>query len=300
MDIMQFKNISILQTRKLYDFIKRVDLTYNKAYIEMVKIYESDVFMDGDNVFVLFDDGEVKGSVAVITKEIDIKGEAYVTDIYIGNENVETILSLLVNKVTELCNSLSAISIKIGVREGGIHLIPYINKLEFTHIYDVVVMKYIGDKDFVLKTNNNLKFFPLCISNSHEYMNIHNEVFKNSPNGSSIDEVEVKGYIVQYANNKDLIGICYFGDKPCGIYELSIDENIGWINILGIAPIYQRRGLGKELLVNCIRKLYEINLDIIKLLVITSNDIAATMYKENGFEEERVYSYWFERNLHFK
>ena len=47
----------------------------------------------------------------------------------------------------------------------------------------------------------------------------------------------------------------------------------------------------------CIKKLYEKNLDQIKLLVITSNDIAVNMYKENGFEEEKVFSYWFEKKL---
>ena len=49
---------------------------------------------------------------------------------------------------------------------------------------------------------------------------------------ATIDELEVKDYIVQYANNEDLIGICFVQKKPCGIYELSIDGNIGWIDTL--------------------------------------------------------------------
>ena len=136
----------------------------------------------------------------------------------------------------------SARSIKIGIRESETHLIPYINKLEFNHIYDAVVMRYKEDKNMVLKVNNDMELIPLSILNSNEYMNIQNEAFKNSPNGGTIDEVEVKDYIVQYANNEDLIGICFSQKKPCGIYELSIDENIGWIDTLGITPIYQKKG----------------------------------------------------------
>ena len=299
MNIINFKETSTLEKKGLYDLIKGTDLTYNKTCIEMIRTYESDVFNDGNNVFILFENGNIKGSLAVITKEIGMNGDAYVTDIYIGNGDVEIILSLLMNRVTEYCNILGAVCMKIGVRENEGYLIPYINKLEFAHVYDAVVMNYIGGKDIDLRVNNDMKLLPLCILNSHEYMNIHNEVFKNSPNGSSIDEVEVKDYIVRVANNEDLVGICYYGEKPCGIYELSIDGNIGWINTLGIKPICQNRGLGKELLVECIKKLYEMDLDIIKLLVITSNNIAVTMYKGNGLEEERVFSYWFKKDLHY-
>ena len=138
---------------------------------------------------------------------------------------------------------------------------------------------------------------PLCISNSQEYMNIHNEAFKDSPNGGTIDEVEVKDYIVQNANNEDLIGLCFAENKPCGIYELSTNENIGWIDILAVAPKYQNKGIGQTLLVKCIQKLWEKNVDEIKLLVITSNEIAVKLYKDNGFEEEKIFSYWFEKNI---
>ena len=183
-----------------------------------------------------------------------------------------------------MCN---ARSIKIGIRKSEKHLITYINKLGFNHIYDAVVMRYKGDKNMVLKVNNDIELKPLCILNSHEYMNIHNDAFKNSPNGGTIGEVEVKDYIVQYANNEDLIGICFSQKKPCGIYELSIDGNTGWIDTLAIAPIFQNSGLGKSLLVKCIKKLYEKNLDEVKLLVITSNYIAVNMYKASGFEKEK-------------
>lgn len=296
MEIKQFKVISTLQKKELYNFIKSADFTYNKTYIEMIKVYESDTFIDGNNIFILFDRGQIKGSMAVITKEISIKGEAYITDIHIDNEHVEIYLCLLIEKMVEYCNSCNARIIKIGIRESEKHLIPYINKLEFTHIYDAVVMRYRKDKNMYLKVNNDMELLPLSILNSHEYMNIQNEAFENSPNGETIDEAEVIDCIVRYANNEDLIGICISSKGSCGIYELSIDENIGWIDILGIAPNYQKKGLGSVLLGKCIEKLYEKNLDEIKLLVITSNEIAVNMYKQSGFEEEKIFSYWYEKN----
>ncbi|MBZ9633255.1 GNAT family N-acetyltransferase [Clostridium sp. FP1] len=295
MEIKQFKIISSQQKKELYNFIKSTDLTYNKTYIEMTKIYESDTFNEGDTVFILFDRGQIKGSIAVITKEISIKGEAFITDICVERENAEKNLCFLMERIGKCCNACTAKNIKIGIRKNEVHLIPYIRKLEFTHIYDAVVMKYKKDENMVLKVNNNMDLRPLCILNSHEYMNIHNETFRNSPNGGTIDDLDVKDYIVQYANNEDLIGICFEQNNPCGIYELSIDGNTGWVDTLGIAPIYQKRGLGSALIVKCIKKLCEKNLDEIKLLVITSNDIAVNMYKRMGFEEESVFSYWFEK-----
>lgn len=297
MEIKQFKAISTLQKKELYNFIKGADLSYNKTYIEMTRIYEGDTFNDGDNIFILLDNDQVKGSMAIITKEISIKGEAFITDIYIGNENLEINLCFLLERAIEYCNVHSARSIKVGIRKGETHLIPYINKLEFNHIYDAVVMRYKGHKDTGLKANNHIELVPLSISNSKKYMNIQNEAFKDSPNGGSIDEVEVKDYIIQYANNEDLIGLCFAENKPCGVYELSIDGNIGWIDTLGIMPKYQKRGLGNALMIKCIKKLYEKKLEEIKLLVITTNEIAVKMYKENGFEEETVFSYWFEKTF---
>jgi len=301
-----FKEISSLQKKELYNFIKGMDLTYNKTYIEMYKAYESDTLNEGNTVFIAFQKGKIKGCVALITKEISIKGEAFITDIYVKRENTnnklkglntELVFKIMIDRAVEYCNMCNANSIKIGIRESEKHLIQYINKFGFNYIYDALVMKYERDRDAVLKINNEIELQPLSILNSQEYMNMHNEAFKNSPNGGSIDEVEVKDYIVQYANNEDLIGICFDRNKPCGIYELSIDVNIGWIDALAIRPIYQNSGLGKLLIIECIKKLFEKNLQEVKLLVITSNNIAFNMYKKCGFEEERVFSYWFEKKL---
>ncbi|MGV8982265.1 GNAT family N-acetyltransferase [Clostridium sp.] len=309
MEIKQFNLISSLQKKELYNFIKSTDLTYNKTYIEMTKIYESDTFNEGNSVFILFHEGKIKGSAALITKEISINGQVFITDICVEREsipnqdtstlkisNTEIFLRLLIETVVQYCNKFSYKSIKVGIRESEIYLIPYINKLGFSHIYDAVIMKYREDRNMILKTDNDIELKPLCISDSQEYMNIHNEAFKNSPNGGTIDELEVKDYIVQYANNEDLIGICFYQKKPCGIYELSIDGNTGWIDTLAILPNYQNSGFGKSLIVKCIKKLYGKDVEKIKLLVITSNDIALAVYKNRGFEEEGVFSYWFQKS----
>lgn len=297
MEIKQFNLLSTDERKELYKFIKNMDLTYNKCYIEMCKIYESDTFNDGNSVYILFHRDEIIGSAAVITKEISIVGEAFITDVYVSHENVEMNLSFLMKKIMKYCNICSARSVKIGIRQSETYLIPYIKNIEFTHIYDAVIMKYNGDKNIQFKENADVELKPLCILNSHKYMDIHNDAFKNSPNGATIDEAEVNDYIIHYANNHDLIGICFAEKNACGIYELSIDENIGWINTLGIAPCYQRKGLGSALVAKCIKKLYEQNLEEIKLLVITSNDTAVKMYKENDFKEENIFSYWFEKTI---
>lgn len=298
MEIKKFKEVSMLQKKELYKLIKSVDLIYNKSFIEMSNLYESDIFNEGNNVFILFDCGRIKGSITVITKEISVKGEAFITDIYIENINIEDKLNFLLEEILKYCNSCNARNIKIGIRESGAHLIPYINKLKFTHIYDAVVMRYREDKNIALKANKDIELRALSISNSHEYMNIQNQAFINSPNGSTIDEVQVKDCIVQYANDEDLIGICSTEEKPCGVYELSINGDVGWINTLGIMPIYQNKGLGKALIVKCIEKLQKRKIDKIKLLVINTNYVAVKMYRDSGFIDEKTFSYWFQKNIY--
>ncbi|MGK0465373.1 GNAT family N-acetyltransferase [Clostridium sp.] len=295
MEIKQFELLAVVQKKELYDFIKNTDLTYNKSFIEMNNIYESDTFNDGSSVFILFHKGGIIGSAAVITKEISIKGEAFVTDVYVSRENVEVNLCYLMQKIVEYCKTCTARSVKIGIRESETHLIPYIKAINFTHIYDAVIMKHKRCVDKIGGAYRKIELQPLSLSNSLEYMNIQNESFRNSPNGATIDEVEVKDYIVRYANDEDLIGICFAENSACGVYELSIDGNIGWVNTLGIAPKYQKKGLGSALVSKCIKKLYAQNSDEIKLLVITSNDNAVKIYKENDFEEEEIFSSWFER-----
>jgi ribosomal protein S18 acetylase RimI-like enzyme len=297
MEIKQFELLATVQKKELYDFIKNTDLTYNKSFIEMNNIYESDTFNDGSSVFILFHKGEIIGSAAVITKEISIKGEAFVTDVYVSRENVEVNLCYLMEKVVAYCKISTAKSVKIGIRESETHLIPYIKAIEFTHIYDAVIMKHKRCVNKICGPYRKIELQPLSILNFREYMNIQNESFRNSPNGATIDEVEVKDYIVRYANNEELIGICFAENSACGVYELSIDGNIGWINTIGIDPIHKQKGLGSALIAKCIKKLYDQNSDEIKLLVITSNDNAVKMYKENDFEEEKIFSSWFERTI---
>ena len=57
-------------------------------------------------------------------------------------KNEEKYLCFLIEEVTKYCSICSARSIKIGIRKSEIHLIPYINKLGFAHIYDAMVMRY--------------------------------------------------------------------------------------------------------------------------------------------------------------
>ena len=57
--------------------------------------------------------------------------------------------------------------------------------------------------------------------------------------------------------------------------------------------------LGRALLVKCIKKLYEKNLEEIKLLVITSNDIAVNMYKDMDLKRKIVFRIGLKKNYNF-
>lgn len=62
--------------------------------------------------------------------------------------------------------------------------------------------------------------------------------------------------------------------------ERHVREGVGWIATIGVLPGFQRRGLGRQLLLAAEEAL---NLPTIKLTVRVSNQPALTLYKQMGY-----------------
>lgn len=72
------------------------------------------------------------------------------------------------------------------------------------------------------------------------------------------------------------------GERLVGfvVGEMHAREGVGWIATIGVLPSFQRRGLGRQLLVAAEEAL---NLPTIKLTVRVSNQPALTLYKQMGY-----------------
>lgn len=96
------------------------------------------------------------------------------------------------------------------------------------------------------------------------------------------------GYKREIASDKSTLLTLSIGDEAnreiigVGCYWSIVDES--HITLLGIRPDYHRRGLGSLLLYTLLQDAVERKLDRATLEVVTSNDVAMSLYKKFGFK----------------
>jgi ribosomal protein S18 acetylase RimI-like enzyme len=88
------------------------------------------------------------------------------------------------------------------------------------------------------------------------------------------------------------IFIAEFEGNIVGKTHLQITGAEGSIFGLGILPEFRGLGLGRKLLTESIRQLYEMNASSIMLQVESENANALNLYKSCGFEETSVMDYY--------
>lgn len=88
------------------------------------------------------------------------------------------------------------------------------------------------------------------------------------------------------------IYIAEYDGNIVGKTHLQIIGDEGSIYGLGILPEYRGLGLGRKLLLESIRQLFEMNVSRIMLQVESENSNALNLYKSCGFEETSVMDYY--------
>lgn len=300
MEILTFNKLCNRNKEDLYNFINNLDIDYNKSFEDMIKVFESEVFNYGENVFVIFENGYIKGSISVITRETKVSGDAYITDIHIEEDTLRKnskILSSLMGEAEKACDTPFTKKIILGIRNELMYLSSYIESYNFKYIHDAIIMKYDLDKISQLENNIKVEFIPLTDENKDEFRTIHNEAFKGSPNAATLSEEEVQDFIFQYRGNEDLVGIVKNNNNSAGIYMLADIDNEGWIDNIGVLNSSRRNGIGKAIIKKSIQLLKKRNVRAIKLLVISSNEAAYNFYNKYGFKEELIFSKWFEKKV---
>lgn len=299
MEILSFNKLSNENKEDLYNFIISLDEYYNKSLEEMIKLFESEVFNYGENVFVIFENGCIKGTMSAITRETKISGQAYITDIYIEESTLKenfSIFSSLITKAEKACDTNFTKKVVLGIKNKIMYLSPYIERHNFKHIHDAIIMKYDFHNEPKLESNTEVEFISLTYENKDEFRTIHNEAFRGSANAATLSEEEVQEFIFQYKGNEELIGIVKYNSNNVGIYMLADIDNEGWIDNIGILNEFRGNGIGKAVVRKSVEILKSRNIDIIKLLVISSNKSAYRLYNKYGFKEELIFSKWFEVN----
>lgn len=295
MEIKSFIELDSEEKKVLYNYIMSIGCNhYFDSFKEMVKDYIGIVFNYGESHFSLWEDGKVKGTLAVITKEVREKGEAFITGINIKKEDSEHFRFLLERGLSYI-STLKPEKIKVGVYTYISYLMPIVQEYGFKEVYKAMVMRHTKEVEAKLGLNDNMGFEYISEENKKLYQTIHNKAFLNSPNGSTMTDRQLEEFMNEYKSCTHLAGICSYRGEAAGIYELCIKNGTGWIEGIGVYPEFWGFGVGRAILDKSVGTLYDSGAKEVKLFVISSNTRAVELYERNGFKLEKITSTWFEK-----
>lgn len=298
MNLCSFADLSEPQRRALYDFIIGFGSSYYfDSYDEMVKDYNGIIFNNGTTYYSLWDGDSILGTIGIITKDVEDKGEVFVTSINILEKDKEAFKPLLEQCVKDALK-VNPEKIKIGINSNKAYLIPFVEELGFEGVYKSLVLQ-LKSPEIIrsVEVYDNITFERLASDNKVNYKEVHNKGFLNSPNGSMLTDQQIDEMLHDSDDNKNIAKICYLINEPVGIYELIIKDHVGWIDSIAISPKHHGKGLGKIVLKTAVDHLYELGVGEVKLFVISSNENAYKLYLKYGFIEEKVTSFWFELDV---
>ena len=296
--IYSFNQLSKQQLGELYRFIASVATNLHfDSYDGMVENYTSIVFNSGRGFFSVWDEGQIKGTLGLITKEIDEKGDAFITGIYMNEEDKVYIRALLEHGLMYV-RPFNPQRVLLGIHESRKYLMDYVTEAGFQKVYQAVVLTLSSEEKLQeIAIRDSICFEDLSEDNKAHFKEVHNEAFRSSPNGSVLEDRQVEDMLKEFYKGEALIGLCYDGDEAAGIYEMRMKGRIGWIDGIGVHPELWGKGVGKAMLAHGVDKLRKAGAGEIKLIVMSTNKAAYELYKTYGFTEEKVMSYWYERQL---
>lgn len=293
MNIYAFSKLSENQKKEIYRFIGSFDYKNNyESYEEMVKFYGGVVFDYGKSCFSLWEDNKLTGTLGVISKDAEIRGEIFLVSINFKEKDIDK-LGPLLSRAFDYCSGIKDAKFKFGVMHDRYYMIPAVEKSGFTETYRNLVMRYHGST-MNLQQGANECFRPLCPENIKDYQRVENAAFLQAPNGGMIEDEELQALLDEYCGT-NMAGVFYEDGRPAGTYTLKIKDNTGWIDSIGVAPEFQRRGIGSKLLKKSVKVLQDAGKENIELSVFNINTRAVELYLKSGFKVEREHSIWYEK-----
>ncbi|NEU04050.1 GNAT family N-acetyltransferase [Clostridium senegalense] len=300
--IKKFNELSRDLKENLYNLILQCDKNYTKTFNEMTDFFESEVFQFGTQILTIVDDENIVAVIGVITKEIKICGVGYITETYFNFELIkkyEKQFKILLNEAINICKKVKATEILLGIRSEMFEIKEFFIKHGFIKKYDAIVMRYNFIKKHKHFNDSNITLEKLEVKTLDIFVELYNKAFKDTINAATITKEDAREFLEIYRENEKLLGLIYEKNFPIGIYMLAEVDNVGWIDNIGVLEEHRGRGIGRQVLYKCIDGFIDKNILTMRLLVISSNNVAFELYKNIGFEEEYIFSKWYVKNMKF-
>lgn len=285
--IKNYLELNRCEIDRLNQFINRNKI--NKISSQDIdKEFKSEEFNYGRGVIVKINEENVIGTASVVLKECNEKGIAYVIKVDINErvEDKESAIYEIVEESKALAKKHGAKQLFMGTKDDTI--IRTLNALNLEKQYSAIRMT-LEDRRVYYTPLNLIK---LSEQNKKEYLRIHNDAFKEAPNGATLTEKEVEKYINE-ADENNCYYIATMNNERVGLLQFYIQDGVGEFE-LGLIKAARGKGYGKLLLETAISILNTKKVEKINLIVITKNVVAFDMYKKRGFMESELVSEWFQ------
>ena len=274
--------------------VKRVDGFDNYSTVESRLNLES---LSGSKIAVLEDDsGEVCG-YAVLKDVWDEKDGTHVflidTDVkreYRGKAVEDTLLK----EIEDHCTSLKVLEVKNVI--GCNATLKESNKIRLysEHGYKeeirLVEMEMILDEETVDSLKRQIKELPFEIRSPrlNEYRAVYEMIFaamvKGTIGETEPSEEDYQGFIEKETKRLDLGTFIWDNGKIIAQVTVGIDDEKAEILELAVLPEYWRRGIGSQMMLRTMLKIYESGMRRIRFHTDAYNRYGAkTMYEKLGF-----------------
>lgn len=264
----------------------------------MVRVFGGPALEGGQNLLTLWrDDHHVAGIIGVIATVAVEKAEMFLAHVYVEAGRAEEVLPELFRRAYEVGRHAPGVSeetvVRLGVRAGLTELQPVLERVGFHFTYRALELArglYVEEGDGEQATA--IRFVPLDANHVEDFLRVHNPAFLRSPNGGPASSDEVKDMLAT-ASSPDFLQVGYVGSVPVAALELGLEDRVGQVGTLAVAPEFQGRGLGTAALHHALKVLRGHGAAEVRLTVVEANTAAVRLYRRHGFTLRSVVSTWF-------
>ncbi len=132
-----------------------------------------------------------------------------------------------------------------------------------------------------MKTNINIRKF--SITDKSEVISLWKTCGLIVPSNNPEDDIELK---IKF--QPDLFFVAEIEGKVIGTVMTGFDGHRGWLNYLGVDPVFRKCGFGRSLVEYSINKLKELGCPKLNIQIRTGNTAVTDFYKKLGFQNHDV------------
>lgn len=248
-------------------------------------------FEAGSTYLTLWDGETLAGAIGVVVREVAVKGEVFLTLLYVLAAETEAVLGRLLRAAYAVVGATPEVVVKIGVGAKQSHLHEPLERAGCRMAYRVLNM--VRPVDGALPAASAaVGFEPLSAANAADYLIVHNAAFLHSPNGSQMTPAQVDALRLE-VRCPDFVQVGYAGSEPAALFEVDVRGETGQIHTVGVAPGFQGRGLGRAAVARAMETLAEAGARTAQLQVVDANLPAVALYERCGFVVDHVVSNWY-------